>query len=84
VRRRDVITLVSGAAASWPLGALAQQSGKIWRMGFIAHGHETFYDALFEGLQEFGHVEGQNLIVERRYAEAARSDFQNLPLRWFD
>jgi putative ABC transport system substrate-binding protein len=75
MRRRDFITLVSGAAASWPLGALAQQSGKIWRMGFIAHGHERFYDALFEGLKEFGYVEGQNLIVERRYAEGRAERF---------
>ena len=67
--------LVSGAAASWPLSALAQQSGKIWRMGFIAHGHETFYDALFEGLRELGYVEGQNLIVERRYAEGHAERF---------
>src|ERR1700736_2003301 len=75
MRRRDLIMLVSGAAASWPLGTLAQQSGKIWRMGFIAHGHETFYDALFEGLRELGYVEGQNLIVERRYAEGHAERF---------
>jgi putative tryptophan/tyrosine transport system substrate-binding protein len=78
MRRRDLITLVSGAVASWPLGALAQQSGKtwIWRMGFIAHGHESFYDALFEGLREFGYVEGRNLVVERRYAEGRAERFQ--------
>src|ERR1700724_3148721 len=75
MRRRDLIMLVSGAAASWPLSALAQQSGKIWRMGFIAHGHETFYDALFEGLRELGYVEGQNLIVERRDAEGHAERF---------
>src|ERR1700730_4477855 len=75
MRRRDLIMLVSGAAASWPLSALAQQSGKIWRMGFIAHGHETFYDALFEGLRELGYVEGQNLVVERRYAEGHAERF---------
>ena len=68
MRRRDFITLVSGAVAAWPLGALAQQSDKIWRMGFIARGHERFYDALFEGLRELGYAEGRNLIVERRYA----------------
>ena len=28
-------------------------------------GHEKFYDALFDGLQELGYVEGRNLIVPR-------------------
>ncbi len=65
IRRREFITTLIGAAAAWPLPAPAQQSGKIWRMGFIAHGHEKFYDALFEGLHEFGYVERQNLVVER-------------------
>jgi len=75
VRRREFITLLGGGAA-WPLGALAQPSGKIWRMGFIARGHETFYDALFEGLREFGYAEGRNLIVERRYAGDSTRRFQ--------
>jgi ABC-type uncharacterized transport system substrate-binding protein len=68
MRRRDFITFVSGGIAAWPLGVLAQQSGKIWRMGFIAHGHEKFHDALFDGLRKLGYEEGRNLIVERRYA----------------
>jgi len=38
-------------------------------MGFLAHGYESFYDALFEGLRPLGYVEGKNLVVERRYAE---------------
>ncbi len=74
--RTLAIALVSGAAAAWPLGALAQSSGKIWRMGFIAHGHERFYDALFEGLRGLGYVEGQNLTVERRYAAGRAERFQ--------
>jgi putative ABC transport system substrate-binding protein len=74
MRRRDFITLLGGATA-WPLAARAQQPVKIWRMGFIAHGHERFYDALFKGLEEFGYVEGQNLIVERRYAEGRAERF---------
>jgi putative ABC transport system substrate-binding protein len=75
MRRRHFITLAGGAAAAWPLGALAQQAGKVWRIGFIAHGHETFYDALFEGLTELGYVEGRNLLVERRYAKGRAERF---------
>jgi putative ABC transport system substrate-binding protein len=45
-------------------------------MGFIARGHESFYDALFRGLQEFGYVEGRNLFVERRYAGDLTELFQ--------
>jgi putative ABC transport system substrate-binding protein len=73
--RRQFIALLGGAAAAWPLGARAQQAGKIWRMGFIAHGHESFYDALFEGLREYGYEEGRNLIVARRYAEGQAERF---------
>jgi putative ABC transport system substrate-binding protein len=75
MRRRDFITLLSGGVAAWPLGALAQEPGKIWRMGFIAQGYETFYDALFEGLRELGYAEGRNLLVERRYAEGHAERF---------
>jgi len=78
MRRRDFIALVSGGVAAWPLGALAQESGKTWRIGFIARGHEKFYDALFEGLRELGYVEGRNLIVERRYAGDHTERFQEL------
>jgi putative ABC transport system substrate-binding protein len=58
-----------GGAAAWPLAGHAQQSGKVWRIAFIAHRYETFYDALFQGLRELGYIEGQNIIIERRYAE---------------
>jgi putative ABC transport system substrate-binding protein len=75
MRRRDFIGLLGGAAA-WPVDALAQQAGKVWRMGFIAHGHEPFYDALFEGLREYGYDEGRNLIVERRYARGQAERFK--------
>ena len=75
MRRRDFIGLLGGAAA-WPVGALAQQAVKGWRMGFIAHGHEPFYDALFEGLRENGYDEGRNLIVERRYARGQAERFK--------
>ena len=76
MRRRDFIALVSGGVAALPLSALAQDATKVWRMGFIAHGHESFYDALFEGLREYGYEEGRNLIVERRYARGQAERFK--------
>jgi putative ABC transport system substrate-binding protein len=75
MRRREFIILMSSGAAAWPLGTLAQSS-KTWRMGFIAHRHESFYDALFEGLRELGYTEGQNIVIERRYAEGRAERFQ--------
>ena len=75
MRRRAFIAAL-GVAPAWPLNALAQQRDKVWHMGFIAHGHETFYDALFEGLREYGYEEGRNLIVERRYAQGAAERFK--------
>src|SRR6202163_4715829 len=75
MRRRDFLGFVSSGVAVWPLGALAQESGKIWRMGFISQGYERFYDALFEGLRDLGYTEGRNLVVERRYAERRAERF---------
>src|SRR5712672_1297386 len=76
MRRREFVTFVSAAVVAWPLGLLAQQSGKILRIGFIAHRYEGFYAPLFDGLRELGYVEGRNLIFERRYAEGHADRFK--------
>ena len=75
MRRRQFITLLGGAAA-WPLAARAQHAGKMWRIGFITHAHQSIYEILFERLRELGYVEGQNIIIERRYAEGRAERFQ--------
>jgi putative tryptophan/tyrosine transport system substrate-binding protein len=76
MKRRDFIFLSAGVAIALPLRARAEASGKVWRMGFLAHGYESFYDALFEGLVPLGYVEGKNLVVERRYAEGHSERFK--------
>jgi putative ABC transport system substrate-binding protein len=76
MRRRDFITLVGGAILAWPHVVRAQQPARVWRIGFIAHRYEKFYDPLFSGLRELGYVEGQNLIVERRYAQGNAERFK--------
>jgi putative ABC transport system substrate-binding protein len=48
----------------------------MWRIGYITHVHNPAYDALFERLRELGYVEGQNIIIERRYAQGNAERFQ--------
>jgi putative ABC transport system substrate-binding protein len=70
------VAIAAGVLVAWPFHLHAQQSPKIWRIGFIAHRYEKFYDPLFSGLRELGYVEGQNLIVERRYAQGNADRFK--------
>jgi putative tryptophan/tyrosine transport system substrate-binding protein len=70
MRRREFITLLGGAAV-WPLAARAQQ--KLARIGFLrqAAPHEKQFEAFREGLRAAGYVEGQNIVIEQRYAAGA-------------
>jgi putative ABC transport system substrate-binding protein len=71
MRRRDFITLLGGTAAAWPVAARAQQASKVYRLGILTITSDLppLWDGLFQGLREHGYVEGQNLIIERRYSE---------------
>ncbi len=75
MRRREFIALIGGVVA-WPRGAHAQQPGKTWRIGIIAHQHRKVFDALFERLRELGYIEGNNVTFERRYADGNAERFQ--------
>ena len=77
MKRRAFITLLGGAAVASPFAALAQHAARVWRIGFITHStNDAAYASLFERLRELGYVEGQNIIVERRYAEGRAERFQ--------
>jgi putative tryptophan/tyrosine transport system substrate-binding protein len=70
VRRRNFITLVGGAAVAWPLAALAQQAGRIYRVGglSVAPRNSPTMVAMLDELRRFGFIEDQNLtIIWRQY-----------------
>jgi putative tryptophan/tyrosine transport system substrate-binding protein len=71
MRRRDLITLLGGAAA-WPLAARAQQPGKLPTIGFLgaAPSIESQRVAAFvQRLRELAWIDGRNLAIEYRWAE---------------
>src|SRR5947209_12549308 len=85
MKRRDVITLLGGAAA-WPLAARAQQpigrTGKMPRVGILmpgpaAHSAATL-EAFYRGLHEHGYIVGQNLAIERRDGDWKPDRFPSL------
>jgi putative tryptophan/tyrosine transport system substrate-binding protein len=72
MRRREFISLISTAAATWPLVALAQQPGKLPTIGFLgadAVGWRPWTDAFVARLRELGWVEGQTVAIEYRWTE---------------
>jgi putative ABC transport system substrate-binding protein len=68
-RRHFLLTSLAGAAAA-PLAAEAQQAAKVYRIvGLWTNPSPQMEDVLWQGLRELGWIEGQNFILERRYAE---------------
>src|SRR5580693_5007350 len=77
MQRREFITFIGGAVATWPLAARAQQVTKMPRIGILTPGRSDSSDAsLAATLQAFvpalralGYTEGQNIAIEREFGD---------------
>ncbi len=73
MRRRQFITLVGCAAATWPLTARAQQSGRVRRVAVLIGNAETEvrvrYQPFVETLARLGWREGGNLRIDYRWTD---------------
>jgi putative ABC transport system substrate-binding protein len=68
MRRREVLTLIAGAAVGWPLGAPAQEPGRTYRVGGVSSSPRDapHFAAMFDELRRLGFIVGQNVTVDWR------------------
>ena len=80
MRRREFITVLSGAAAGWPVVARAQQVMPV--IGFLSSQYSEGYReplrGFRQGLKESGYVEGENVAIEYRWAENQTASLPSL------
>ena len=83
MQRRAFIALLGGAAAVWPQAVLAQQTGKIPRIGVLWHARSAeeegpYFRGLIEGLRALGYVDGRNIILEHRFPNETPDRFRSM------
>src|SRR5436189_1377446 len=78
LKRREFIALLGGAA-TWPLGARAQQPRKVARIGFLGNSTAALEANLLgpfrDGLRELGYEEGRDIVIEYRWADGRYERF---------
>jgi ABC-type uncharacterized transport system substrate-binding protein len=67
--RRTFLAATGAVLLAVPVGATAQQAGKVPRIGFLGVFAGPNFDAFRQALRELGWVEGQNIVIDYRSAE---------------
>jgi putative ABC transport system substrate-binding protein len=73
-RRRTLLIAAGIGALTAALPSLAQQKGKVWRIGYLDGGSrqlalESRIPAFLQGMKELGYVEGKHFVLELRFAD---------------
>lgn len=73
IKNLKFVLLLGATLLAHPLAAIAQDAPKVWKVGVLvsssASANKGRDEALRQGLRDFGYVEGQNLVMEYKYAE---------------
>jgi putative ABC transport system substrate-binding protein len=82
LNRREFITLVGGAAATWPVAAGAQVAGKLPTIGYLGSATPAtqgqWVAAFVQRLGELGWIEGRNVAIEYRWGEGRDERFAEI------
>jgi putative tryptophan/tyrosine transport system substrate-binding protein len=75
MKRRQFITLIGGAAAAWPLAALAEVTRSKFLIGYLSFSAKDspygvrYLNDFLDGMRNLGHVEGQDFGIVYRFAD---------------
>jgi putative tryptophan/tyrosine transport system substrate-binding protein len=69
LNRRDFIVLLGAGSAGWPLVANAQESGRVYRIGYLAFLRGQDSETVLQRLSELGYSEGRNVRFDYRSAD---------------
>ena len=82
MRRREFMTLLGGAAATWPLAARAQQPTKLPTIGFLGAvtplAGSQWAAAFVQRLRELGWIENRTVAIEYRWGEGRDERFAEI------
>ena len=82
MNRREFITLLGGAAATWPLVARGQQRAKLPTIGFLGAGTPSVEGqrvaAFVQRLRELGWIDGRDVVIEYRWAEGRNERYAEI------